>query len=98
MGDYRAELMTDVRSAASVEYTHLLSVFGSDGEPVYFVAAEVNSMAEHFGGGSHYMGVFDGEGHASLEDKDEWADLDAFAAEADRVAREYLGVAAPHAT
>ena len=98
MGAYRAELMTDVRSTASVEYSHLLSVFGTDNEPVYFVAAEVNSMAAQFGGGSHYMGVFDGEGHASLQDSDEWADLESFAAEADRVAREHLRVDAADGT
>ena len=66
IGEFNAVLMTDIKSLGSVEYTHILSVFNSDGNPVFFTAAEVNLMSEQSGSGSHFLGVFDGSGHSSI--------------------------------
>lgn len=93
IGDFNADLMTDIKSTGSVEYTHILAVYGSDGKPVFFTAAEVNSVAEQFGGGSHYLGVFDGTGHASISDNDKWADLEIFEKESVMVVKEHFGIA-----
>jgi hypothetical protein len=60
--------------------------------PVYFVASEVNEMAAVFGGGSHYLGVFDGSGHSSLGSSDAWGDPSKFFPEAIRLAAERFGI------
>ncbi|MCE3017692.1 MAG: hypothetical protein LW870_17690 [Pirellula sp.] len=92
IGDYNAKLMTNIKSIGSVEYTHILAVYGTDGNPVFFTAAEVNSMADHFGGGSHYLGVFNGAGHSSIEDNDKWANLEIFAEESIKIVKDHFGV------
>jgi hypothetical protein len=70
-------------SLGSIEYTYLLGVFDTKTEqPVYFVASEISSTAKAFGGGSHFLGVFDGEGHSNLGSSDDWADSESFFAKA----------------
>ena len=92
IGDYTARLITDIKSLGSVEYTHILAVFDAAGDPVYFVASEVNSMVAQLGGGTHFLGVFDGSGHVSLDNSDQWSDLETFAAEAVKIAKKQLGI------
>jgi len=92
IGQFKAELMTDIKSLGSVEYTHILAVFGSDGQPVFFTAAEVNSMVEQFGGGSHFLGGFDGNGHINMGDDDKWADLETFAEESVKVVKQHFNI------
>ncbi len=92
IGDYNAKLMTNIKSSGSVEYTHVLAVYSSDGNPVFFTAAEVNSMAEHLGGGSHYLGIFNGAGHVSIEDNDKWANLEIFVEESTNIVKEHFGI------
>jgi hypothetical protein len=88
IGKHSAVLFGDIEPAASVEYRYILAVFDDKRQPCYFVASEVNSMANKFGGGSHFLGLFDGEGHANCGDSDDWADETKFTAEALRVVRE----------
>ena len=86
-------LFDNVKSVGSVNYAFILGVFDDDTqEPAFFVASEVNEMAATLGGGSHYLGVFDGEGHSSLGASDEWADARKFFPEAMRIAAERFGV------
>jgi hypothetical protein len=84
IGDKYVALMFDnIKSLGSIEYTYLLGVFDTKTEqPVYFVASEVSSTAKAFGGGSHFLGVFDGEGHSNLGSSDDWADSESFFAKA----------------
>lgn len=86
-------LLGDIVSAGSVEYGHILVVYDGDSQqPCYFVASEVNSMAKQFGGGSHFLGLFDGDGHVNCGSSDDWADEAKFTAEALRIVREKFGV------
>lgn len=80
LGDSHVMILLDeVKSSGSVQYEFVLAVFdAASGEPVYFVASEVNAMAAAVGGGSHFLGVFDGDGHANLGSSDDWADPSKF--------------------
>lgn len=72
---YTIGLYDQIVSAGTVQYAFIVAVFNdSTGKPVYFVASEVNLLAGTLGGGSHFLGVFDGQGHANLGDSDDWAD------------------------
>jgi hypothetical protein len=85
-----AVLLTNVQAAGSIQYAHILAVYETDGEPCLFVAAEVNAHQEAFGGGSHFLGVFPGDGHLNLGTSNDWADLTLFAEKAVAVARQHL--------
>ena len=69
-----AVLLGNIVSAGMVEYLYVLVVFDTNEEPCLFVASEVNSQQEVLGGGSHFLGVFPGDGHLNFGDSDEWAD------------------------
>ena len=88
VGKHTAVLFGDIEPAGSVEYHLILAVFDENRQPCYFVASEVNSMANSFGGGSHFLGLFDGEGHANCGASDDWADETKFTTEALRIVRE----------
>jgi hypothetical protein len=45
-------------------------------------------MAKRFGGGSHFLGVFDGNGHINQGGSDDWADEEKFTARALQIIRE----------
>lgn len=87
IGKHTAVLFTDIERAGAVEYCYILGVFDEKRQPVYFVASEVNTMVRMFGGGTHFLGLFDGEGHANCGDSDDWADEAKFTAEALRIVR-----------
>ncbi|HYG35220.1 MAG TPA: hypothetical protein VEC99_10570 [Clostridia bacterium] len=89
LGRHIAVLLGDIQPMGFVEYLYILVVFDADTkQPCYYVASEVNSMAKQFGGGSHFLGLFDGEGHANCGSSDDWADEAKFTAEALRIVRE----------
>jgi len=91
-------LFDEIKSAGSVEYAFLVAVFDNKSQqPVYFIASEVNSMAQTLGGGSHYLGVFDGNGHANRGASDDWGDPKKFFPEAIRIAEAAFGVDPPEA-
>jgi hypothetical protein len=89
----QAVLLGTIVSAGMVQYLYVLVVYERDGEPCLFVAAEVNQDREAFGGGSHFLGVFSGDGHVNLGDSDEWADREQFVQRALEIARERLPAA-----
>ena len=84
--------MTDIQSLGAVQYTHLLAVTDAQGNPVFFTAAEVNSMVEQFGGGSHFLGMFNGSGHSTLEDSDDWADIEKFTSESIEIVKQHFKI------
>jgi hypothetical protein len=86
-------LFDQIKSAGRVEYAFLVAVYSNATQtPVYFVASEVNSMAATLGGGSHYLGVFDGQGHANRGASDDWGDPKKFFPEAIRIAAEAFSI------
>ena len=90
-GRHTALLFSDIESSGLVQYLYVLAVIDDEtGEPCVFVASEVNAMAEQTGGGSHFLGLFPGQGHVNLGASDNWADLDQFEVEAIRVAKIHL--------
>jgi hypothetical protein len=103
IGDCRAALLANIQAVGGVEYTYILVVRDRSGEPRLFVTSEVNAlsgefnalselMAEVTGGGSHFLGVFPGEGHENLGMSDDWADIDRFTERAVAIAKDRLGV------
>ena len=93
VGRHVAVLLGDIVSAGPVEYRYILVVYDGDTQQAcYFVTSEINSMAEVFGGGSHFLGLFDGDSHANCGASDDWADEAKFTAEALRIVREKLGI------
>jgi hypothetical protein len=91
VGKHMAVLLGDIESDSRIRYLHILVVFDQNQQPGFFVTAEVNVMARRFGGGSHFLGVFDGRGHLNMGASDDWADEAKFTAEALRIANEKLG-------
>jgi len=93
LGRYTAVLFADIVPAGSVEYHLIMAVFeGESQQPCYFVASEVNSLARQLGGGSHFLGLFDGESHSNCGSSDRWADEVKFTAEALRIIKEKFGI------
>ena len=93
VGRHTAVLLCDIVSAGSVQYRYILAVCEGDSQqPCFFVTSEVNSMARLLGEGSHFLCLFDGEGHANRGPSDDWADEGKFTAEALRIVRERFGV------
>ena len=85
-----AVLLGNIVSAGMVQYLYLLVVYESDGQPCLFDASELNADREAFGGGSHFLGVFTGDGHLNMGDSDEWANQERFVERALAIARERL--------
>ena len=82
------------QQAGKVQYLYTLAVHPkAGGSAVLYVASEYNKMHQPGaadGRGSHFLGVFPGEGHENLGASDDWADLEKFEARACAVARERL--------
>lgn len=81
-GKYKAVLYDNIESTSSVRYLYVIAMFGEGGQALFFVTSEVNTAAKRFGGGSHFLCVFDGERHSNLGGSDEWADAEKFTMEA----------------
>jgi hypothetical protein len=86
-GRHTAVLLADIKSTGPVEYAFILTVFDdATQQPCLFVASEVNALAATLGGGSHYLGLFPGDGHMNFGASNDWADIHLFAREALRIA------------
>jgi hypothetical protein len=82
-------LFDEVESGGGIQYKFVVGVFSNeDHEPVFFVASETNSLQKLFGGPSHFMGVFDGDGHGNMGADEAWADADKFFPAAVQVAKQ----------
>ena len=96
LGPYGASLFGDIESSGSVQYLYVLALIELDQEEVsLYITSEVNDLAQEFGGGSHFLCVFNNEGHHNLGDSDDWADLERFATKALSLAGELLDVTDP---
>lgn len=93
IGQYTAVLLGDIERGGVIEYKYIMVVFGERQEPCFFVASEVNELAGSNGGGSHFLGFFDDNGHANCGASDDWADEAKFTEQALRMVRERFGVA-----
>ncbi len=95
IGDHHVAVLFDnIVSAGSVQYAFILAVYAAETQKaVYFVASEVNAMASVFGGGSHFLGVFDGGRHLNMGASDEWANLEKFYARALQIATDHVNAA-----
>lgn len=83
-------LYGNVKSAGRMQYEYLFVVYGKDdGKPVLIVSSERNMMP--FDGGSHVLGLFDGNGHANLGFSDDWSDLEKFFPKALEIVEKKLG-------
>ena len=92
IGKYLALLSGKIRSDGPVKYLYILSVVrAEDGELCLCVAAEKNNVPME-GGGSHFLGVFAGTGHANLGLSNDWADQEKFTAKALSIAKERLEI------
>ncbi len=94
---YTVVCFDQIESEGRIQYAFMTVVFDdASHQPVLFVASEVNAMAASLGGGSHFLGVFAGEGHANYGASNDWADPKKFFPEALRIARERFPSAEPH--
>jgi hypothetical protein len=65
-------LFGKIQAEGLIAYAFLLVVFDSKSKaPVCIISSEVNSSAATLGGGSHFLGVFDGNRHANFGSSDE---------------------------
>lgn len=103
-GEYEALVLTDLQSTSPIKYLYVLTVFKMPEKTLRLcVASETNLLygRKILGdqpfetGGSHYLGLFPGQGHVNLGPSNDWADLEKFTAKAISVARERLAVADP---
>lgn len=96
LGSYLAVLFAEIESVGAMEYLFILALLEEGApEPRLFITSEVNAMAGVFGGGSHFLGLFDQTGHANMGASDEWAERERFTTKALALAAERLGVADP---
>ena len=86
-------LLGDIESFGEVKYAYVLVVYDEREKPCFFVASEINDMAEQFGGGSHFLGIFNGDGHANLGTDDRWGIEEEFTVKALEIALENFGEA-----
>jgi hypothetical protein len=87
LGAYSAVLLGDIESLGSVKYKFIMVLYDQTQKPCYFIASEVNDMAQSIGGGSHFLGVFDGNGHANCGSSNDWADESNFTAKTHELIR-----------
>ena len=92
VGKYPVVFLGDIESAGSVTYFMIAVVYNPDTkEPCFCVASGVNDLAEVFGGGSHFLDVFDGMRHANYGTSDDWGDPDKFTAKAFEITQDQYG-------
>jgi hypothetical protein len=85
-------LYDNIASAGQVQYAFLVGVFdNTTHEPVFFVASEINQLAATAGGGSHFLGAFDGAAHMNLGASNDWAEAKKFFPEALRIVEGKFG-------
>ena len=75
LGDAHAGILFgNIKAIGEIEYAYLFVVYDlATRQPVLIVSSEKNTMQKRFGGGSHFLGLFDGTGHANLGDSNDWA-------------------------
>jgi hypothetical protein len=92
IGDFLAVLHGEIKSEGPVEYLYVLSVHRAEDNTLRLCVASEKNNVPMEGAGSHFLGVFPGDGHENLGLSDEWADRDRFTARALSIAKERLGI------
>ena len=87
IGKYTAILFDEVLAIGPVRYRYALGVFDEGQRPLFLVTSEVNAAARQFGGGSHFLCIFDGSRHLNRGGSDDWADEQKFTTEALRIVK-----------
>jgi len=88
---HTALLLDNIESAGSVKYLYILAIFDhATEEPCLFIASEENLYDSESRSGSHFLGLFPGNGHRNLGCSDDWADIEKFEKRSVELAEEYL--------
>jgi hypothetical protein len=88
VGEYSAELLTDVESAGLIRYGYVMKFCDPVGHPCFYVAAEENEMCQELGGGSHFLCSYLGGTHRNHGSSNEWTDIDRFTQQALKMFRQ----------
>jgi hypothetical protein len=92
LGPYQAVVLGDIESGDGVRYRYILAlVREGEAKPSLYVTAEKNPRARVHEG-SHRMRIILDTLTDELGSSDQWAELDAFANEALRLAAQVLGL------
>jgi len=96
VGNYLALIVTDCESIGMIQYTHVLFLLEmGQVQPIFAVAAEMNSMSLAGGETRLFLGVFSGGGHENHGMSADWADLDKFSARALQIVAERYAITEP---
>lgn len=91
--DYRAGLLTGMRSLGAVQYLFVMLIFRAPtNELCLCIASEANEPFDQHPVGSHFLGLFTGDEHRNLGASNDWASMELFTARALELAREHLKV------
>ncbi|MEO8396946.1 MAG: hypothetical protein ABI700_28380 [Chloroflexota bacterium] len=94
IGNYVAVIMTDCESIGAIEYTHVLFLLDPNlPNPIFAVAAEVNTMPFTEGPTRLFLGVFPGSRHENHGLSADWVDLDKFSGRALQIVAERFEIA-----
>jgi len=98
IGSYIAVVVTDCESVGMISYTHVLFLLEPrKQEPIFAVAAELNSFTASISTERLFLGVFNGQGHLNLGMSEDWADLDKFTARALKIVTDHFKITeTPH--
>ena len=92
-GEYRAALLTGMRSLGAVQYLFVMLVFKAPTDELCLcIASEVNDPIDQPPAGSHFLGLFTGDEHRNLGSSNDWADVELFTARALELSRDHLKV------
>lgn len=86
-----ATLLTQVEAAGTVQYRHILVVFGEGDDPVMFTASEWNPLIPETQA-APYFGVFHNGQHQSLNTSADWLDLPLFTLQSTEFVAQHMGV------
>lgn len=96
IGDYIALIVTDCESIGMIQYTHVLFLLApGQTQPIFAVAAEMNSMSIANGETQLFLGVFTGSIHENHGMSADWVDLDKFSAKALQIVAERFDIKEP---
>ncbi|HVU14265.1 MAG TPA: hypothetical protein VHD90_23460 [Phototrophicaceae bacterium] len=96
VGDLMLLVVTDCESVGLIHYRHVLYAFRiNEPQPIFAVAAEINSISAQTHPDRLFLGVFPGSAHENLGMSPDWADLDKFTARAIQIVQERFGIKQP---
>ena len=96
IGNLMLLVVTDCESVGMIQYKHVLYAFRiNEAQPIFAVAAEINSISAQTDPDRLFLGVFPGNGHENLGMSPDWADLDKFTDRALKIVQERFGITQP---